>query len=245
MNKRAGRPEWIERRIAESRAEFARLSALADQPTSPEEPNVERAWARIDGSIRFLASFGERKACITKTTGYARLGGAPTYGTPIFWVPYEEYATTSTLAAVAALRFERTHEPEKHNLYNDWDIVQAHWRAWDRRWDENLYRRQHVKQNREKLSKLLKLARAAPEKLPRVFSARSSGRQKNFRVRFPWGVVRVRRYQFSLLESLEYQCNESCTRTADPELARDLACAAAMLAEFPSLVRTDKGSSGF
>ena len=65
MNKPAGRPEWIEGPIAETRAEYAKLSALADQPPSPEEPHVERAWARIDGSIAFLVSFGETKARVT------------------------------------------------------------------------------------------------------------------------------------------------------------------------------------
>jgi hypothetical protein len=245
MSKPAGRPESIQRQIAETRSDYATLSALADQPPSPEEPHVERAWARIDGSIKFLVSFGERKARITKTLEYARLGGAPTYETSIFWVPCEQYAKTRSLAAVAALRFERIHEPEKHNLYNDWDKVQAHRRESNRRWDENLYRRERVKENREKLSKLLKLARAAPEELPSVFGIRSSGRQKDFRVRFPWGAVSVQRYQFSLLESLEYRCKASCAKAEDPELARDLGCAAAMLAEFPSLARPDRGSSGF
>ena len=244
MSKPAGRPEWIERQITETRSDYARLSALADQPPSPEEPHVERACARIDGSIIFLVSSGERKARTTKTLEYARLGGAPTYETSILGVPYDEYAKTCTLVAVAALRFERNHRPEKHNLYNDWDKVQAHRRERDRRWNENVYRRECVKENRENLSRLLKLARAAPEKLPKVFSIRSSGRQKDFRVRFPWGAVWVQRYQFSLLESPEYRCNASCARAEDPDLARDLACAAAMLAEFPSLVRTDRGSSG-
>jgi hypothetical protein len=242
MSKPAGKPEWIERRIAETRSDYARFSALADQPPSPEESHVERAWARIDGSVEFLISFGKEKARITKTLEYVRLGGAPTWEISIFWVPYEEYAKTRTLAAVAVLRWERTHQPEKHNLYNDWDKVQAHRRETDRRWDEDSYRRKRVKENREKLSRLLKLARAAPEKLPRVFSMRSSERQKDFQVRFPWGTVRVQRYDFSLLESLEYRCNASCEKAEDPELARDLACAAAMLAEYPKLFRTSRTS---
>jgi hypothetical protein len=47
VSKPAGKPEWIQQQIAESRAEYAHLSALADSPTAPEEPVVERAWARI------------------------------------------------------------------------------------------------------------------------------------------------------------------------------------------------------
>ena len=117
------------------------------------------------------------------------------------------------------------------------DKVQAHRRESDRRWDENLCHRERVKENREKLSKLLKLARAASAELLTVSSVRSSGRQKDFRVRFPWGTVLVQKYQFSLPESFEYHCNASCAKAEDPERARDLACAAAMLAEFPSLVR--------
>jgi hypothetical protein len=102
-----------------------------------------------------------------------------------------------------------------------------------------------AKENRENLSKLLKLTRAAPERLPKVFSTRSSARQKDFRMRFPWGAVWVQRYQFSLLDPPEYRCNASCEKAEDPELARDLACAAAMLAEFPGLIRTERGSSAF
>ena len=51
MKRPAGRPEWIQRQIAETRSKHDRLSALANQPTGPEEPQVERAWARIDGSV--------------------------------------------------------------------------------------------------------------------------------------------------------------------------------------------------
>jgi hypothetical protein len=69
-------------------------------------------------------SFGEHKGGVTKSLKYARLGGAANYETPWFsWLPYAERDKTSTLAKVAALRFERTHEPERHNLYNDWDKV--------------------------------------------------------------------------------------------------------------------------
>ena len=196
MNKPAGRPEWIERRIVKTRSDYAGLSALADQPTNPEEPHVERAWARIDGSIAFLVSFGGRKARVTKSLEYARLGGAPAYHANIITVcdSHDEYGKMCDLASLAAVRFERTHEPEKHNLYNDWDIVQAHRRARDRAWDEESYRWERVKQNRQELSKLLKLARSVPEKLPRVFSVRSDVFPKIYRVRFPWGVVRVGSY---------------------------------------------------
>jgi hypothetical protein len=48
-------------------------------PVDPEGPRVERAWARIDGSVEFLLSFGEIKARINKTVEYARMGGAPEY----------------------------------------------------------------------------------------------------------------------------------------------------------------------
>lgn len=243
MSKPDGSREWIERQIAQTRSEYARLSVLAGQPPSSEEPPVERAWARIDGSIEFLVAFGEGKVRDTKTLEYSRLGGGPSYESSISSLPYEDYAKTSTLAKVATVRFERTHAPETHNLYNDWDKVQAHRRESDRRWDENQYRRQCVKENRETLSKLLKLARGAPKELPTVFSIRSSGSQKDFHVRFPWGTVWVQKSQFSLIESFEYRCNASCEKAEDPELARDLACAAAMLAEFPSLVGRDRGSS--
>jgi hypothetical protein len=88
-------------------------------------------------------------------------------------------------------------------------------------------------------SRLLKLARAIREQLPEVVSMGSSGRERNFVVHFPWGTVPVRRYQCSLLESLRYHCQSSCSKAENPELARDLACAAAMLAEFPRLIRTN------
>ena len=190
MSKPWGSPERIERQVVETRADYARLSALADQPACPEEPYVDRAWARIDGRIEFLVSLGKRKARITKTPGYARLGGGPTYETSmIFWVFDEHINRTRTLAAVAGLRYERTHEPEKHNLYNDWDKIQAYRREVDRRWDQNAYRRKRMKKNREKSSKLLKLARAAPERLPAILNFRSTGRDRRFRVRFPWGAV--------------------------------------------------------
>jgi hypothetical protein len=40
------------------------------------------------------------------------------------------------------------------------------------------------------------------------------------------------------LESFEYHCQGSCAKADDPGLASDLACAAALLAEFPKLART-------
>lgn len=76
MNKPTGRPERIERRIVETRFEYAKLAALAGQPRGPEEPQVEGAWARIDGSVAFLVSFGGKKGRITKNPEYARRGGA-------------------------------------------------------------------------------------------------------------------------------------------------------------------------
>jgi hypothetical protein len=118
MDKPSGRPQWIERQIAETRTGYARLSALADQPPSMEEPHVERAWARIDGSIAFLVSFSGKKARVNKTLQYARLGGAPVYNAShilgISDSP-DDYGKMSDLADLAAVRFERTHEPEKHS----------------------------------------------------------------------------------------------------------------------------------
>jgi hypothetical protein len=71
----------------------------------------------------------------------------------------------------------------------------------------------------------------------RVVSIRSGDREKIFLVRFPWGAVRVRKDEFWPLQSFHYDCRGSCTKAEDPEVAEDLACAAAMLAEFPKLVR--------
>jgi hypothetical protein len=205
MSEPGGTPEAIQRHIAESRADYARLSALADLPPDPEEPRIERAWARIDGSVRFLARFGNHTDLVTKSVEYARLGGAPVYSTWLSWCSYDEHSKLSALAEVAALRFERTHQPERHNLYNNWDIVQAHWRERDRNWDEESYRRERIKEDRKKLSDLLKLARSAPEKLPKVVAVRSFERERKFLVRFAWGVAWVQRYRFSL-EPPHYYC---------------------------------------
>ncbi|MDR3704096.1 MAG: hypothetical protein P4L56_30890 [Candidatus Sulfopaludibacter sp.] len=238
MKKPTGRPEWVERKVAETRSEYAELSALADQPPSPEEPHVERAWARIDGRVSFLVSFGGKKARVTKSLQYSRLGGAPEYDANVLGIcDPRDVCKMCDLAALAVVRFERTHEPEKHNLYNDWDIVQAHWRAFDRRWDGESYRRERVREKRQKLSRLLKLARSVPEKLPRVFSLRSDGNPKVYRVRFPWGVARVRSYTWQS-ELPDYDCRDLCRKAEDAELAGDLACAAVMLYEFPKLAGT-------
>jgi hypothetical protein len=146
---------------------------------------------------------------------------------------------------VAALRFERTDQPERHNLYNDWDKVRAHQREFSRSCEEGSFQREWEKEKRKKLTELLKLARAVPERLPSVVSVRSFEQDKKFLVRFPWGVVGVERHRLSLLEPLEYRCTSSCTRDEDPELAQDLACAAAMLAEFPRLAGLDRqGTAG-
>lgn len=240
VSKPSGRPEWIQQQIAESHAEYAHLSALADSPPALEEPRVERAWGRIDGSVRFLVSFGDNKTIVTKNLEYPRLGGAPTYDAGFLsWCTYDESRRLSTLAAVAALRFERTHEPERHNLYDDWDKVQAHERKLSRLYDEYPFERQWIKERRKKLTELLKLARAVPKRLPGVIGVHSFEAYKNFLVRFSWGVVAVESRRLSLLEPVEYRCTSSCTRDEDPELAQDLACAAAMLAQFPRLTRAD------
>ncbi len=245
VSKPAGRPEWIEQQIVESRAEYAQLSALADSPPAPEEPVVERAWARIDRSVRFLVSFGDNKTVVAKNLEYFRLGGAPSYNPGFLsWCTYDESRRLSTLAAVAALRFGRTHQPERHNLYNDWDKVQAHRRELSRCCDEDSFQREWEKERRKKLTELLKLARAIPERLPSVVSVRSFEQDRKFLVRFPWGVVGVKRHRFSLLEPLEYRCTSSCTRDEDPDLAQNLACAAAMLAEFPRLARAGRRPPG-
>jgi hypothetical protein len=243
MNKPTGRPEWIQRQIVKTRSDYARLSALADQPPTPEEPHVERAWARIDGSVAFLVSFGGKKARIVKSLEYARLGGAPAchgINTLDICGPHDDYGKMFDLAALAVVRFERTHKPERRNLYNNWDIVQAHRRARDRPWDEyeESYSRKRSRENRQRLSKLLKLARSVPEKLPTVFSMRSDGNQKIYRVRFPWGVARVRSYTWPF-ELPDYDCRDSCPKAEDAELACDLACAAAMLYDFPKFARTN------
>ena len=237
MNKPAGRPDWIQRQIVETRSTYDRLSALADEPPGPEEPQVEHAWARIDGSVAFLVSFGGKKGRLVKSLEYARLGGAPAYeAINLLGVcgPEGDYGKLHTLAAVAAIRYERAHQPERHNLHNNWDIVQAHRRARDRAWDDESYRRERAREDRQELSRLLKLARSAPEKLPRVFNVRSNVFPKSYRVRFPWGVVWVESYT-EPLEVPHYDCRDSCSGAEDPELARDLSCAAVLLYEFPKL----------
>jgi hypothetical protein len=122
-----GRPEWIEERVAETHSEYAKLSGLADLPPDPEEPQVEGAWGRIDGSVEFLVSLGNKKARITKSLAFVRIGGAPDYQVPPFWYSVMEPNEAPSLGAVAALRFERNHKPETHNLHNEWDKVRSHW----------------------------------------------------------------------------------------------------------------------
>ena len=176
VNKPAGRPEWIERRIVETRFEYAKLSALAGQPPCPEEPHVERSWARIDGSVAFLVSFGDKKARIAKSLEYARLGGAPAYeAINLLGVCGAEgdYGKLHERAAVAAIRFERAHQPERHNLYNDWDIVQAHRRARDWAWDEESYRRERAKEGRSHRHRCLAGPRATCGRGYRVWPASS------------------------------------------------------------------------
>jgi hypothetical protein len=149
------------------------------------------------------------------------------------------------LARLAALRFERRQQPERQNLYNNWDIVQAHRREHDRTRDQEAYSRERVKHNRERLSQLLKLARAAPEDLPRVLSVRSEWYARVYEVQFPWGVVRIESYEFSRFELPDYDCKHGWSEVTDHrEPACDLACAAVMLAEFPRLGQTDARSSG-
>jgi hypothetical protein len=156
VSRPAGKPEWVERRIVETRSKYAKLCALAELPPDPEEPRVERAWARIDGSVEFLLAFGEKKARNRKTLEYARLGGAPVYEMLASWSPFDDYEKRWSLAAVAALRFEQTGEPERHNLYNNWDIVQAHrkkfYRGSEKRASQWGWERSCVKKNRETLS---------------------------------------------------------------------------------------------
>ena len=228
-------PEWIKRGVVESRSAYARLSELADLTPGPDEPFVERAWARIDGTVRFLVSHGSKKAEVTKAMDYVSLDGAPTYSSS-YWMPHnEDDSRASMLAKVAAIRFERSRTPEQNNLYNQWDKVQAHHRALDRMYEQSLQSRQREKEDREKLSRLLKLARAASEKLPAVIGIRSSGGNKTFNVRFSWGDVRIERFRFTLLEPPYYQCSGSFEKAEDRDLAEDLAYAAVLLADFPRL----------
>ena len=51
-------------------------------------------------------------------------------------------------------------------------------------------------------------------------------------MRFPWGGVLVRKDEFWPLQAFHYDCRGSCSGAEDPEAAENLACAAAMLAEF-------------
>ncbi len=113
--------------------------------------------------------------------------------------------------------------------------MQAHRRELGREQDEESPQRRRVLEDRRKLSELLKLARAAPEKMPKVVSIRSFEREKKFLLRFGWGVAGVKRYRFSIMEPVQYSCDSPCTKAEDPEVAEDLACAAALLAEFPTL----------
>lgn len=153
----------------------------AELAPDPEEPVVERAWARIDGSVRFLVRFGNDRMSVTKHVEYCRLGGAPWYAVwHLSWASHEEYSKVSALAEVAAVRFERKHEPETYNLYNNWDIVQAHRREGNQSWDEESYQRERIKEDRKKLSDRLKLARSAPEKLPKVLLCVLSNARRNF-----------------------------------------------------------------
>ncbi|MBV9399635.1 MAG: hypothetical protein JO062_16750 [Bryobacterales bacterium] len=166
---------------------------------------------------------------------YARLGGAPVYEASVWWVAFEEHAEMEILAKIAALRFERAHEPEKHNPYNDWDKKEAFNRRFRAEWNEESYWRERAKEDRTKAAALLRLARAAPERLPSVINVRSLKRSKAFTVQFPWGRVTVERYRFPVFDSVGYRCHVSHAKAEDPKVASDLACAAAMLAEFPRL----------
>lgn len=60
------KPNCTPEAIADSRTGYASLAAQADLPSHPDEPVIERAWARIDGTVRFLARFGHNKVSIRK-----------------------------------------------------------------------------------------------------------------------------------------------------------------------------------
>jgi hypothetical protein len=231
-SKPTGNPEWLDQQILQSRSAYVQLSALADLPRDLGEPQVERAWARIDGSVEFLISLGEKKARMSKSLEYARIGGAPAY--TLHFSCYER-PEMSTLAAVAAVRFERSHEPERHNLFNDWKVIQEERRLVRAESNSDEFALKWTKEKRLNLVRLLKLARAFADQLPNVIGVRRHKHHTTFLVRFSWGTISVAKWQQSALESFEYGCESQCYRDTDPDRARDLACAAAMLAEFPRL----------
>ena len=92
-----------------------------------------------------------------------------------------------------------------------------------------------MKDNRQRLSKLLRLARSFPEKLPRVIGMHLDGYQKMYRLQSSHGELRVRSYAWAF-ELPQYEYRDSGLEGKD-EFVCDLACAAAMLHDFPRLAK--------
>jgi hypothetical protein len=248
VGKRSGTAEAIQRSVLSSRDRYAELLSFALLPKDPGEPNVIRAWERIDGSVHFLISDGKRKTRITKSLTYSRLGGAPAYSCPFSWLPHsnEDLSLQSRLAPVAALRFERDHEPERHNLFNEWDKFQAYQKSLDKYFQDLSNNQPKDTYEREELKKLLKVARAMPEKLPAVISVCKNSHDVQFLVRFDWGVRWVTRYRSNMLESPRYSCHGiTSAASGAPDIEETLARAAALLAEYPQLDTQQRGNSAY
>jgi hypothetical protein len=94
-------------------------------------PTVEGAWARIDGTVHFLIAFPTYSLMLTRYPAASQDRRAPVYAvrecgrSAPFDAAWDDEIRTK--AAIAAIRFERTHEPSRNNLYNGW--VDHGWRS--------------------------------------------------------------------------------------------------------------------
>lgn len=189
---------------------------------------LKPAWARIDGTIFFLIHHQGRRLRLIRDAKALREGGAPTY----YFLDFVDEDEFETKAAVAAIRFERTGQPSRNNLYNDWLAVRGEYRPLPgQAWLPYSERRAQ----RRKTAKLIRFAKAiASDDLPLAERAGDS-RYRIFS--HDWGYVRVDRIspKVNLADSFEYTCgyNRKIEQSPNPQRAKALACAAALLLDFP------------
>jgi len=213
--------------------EYKRLRKVAENSNVSGLPQVEGAWARIDGAVHFLIAFPDRRLRLVRDPSAVREGGAPTYELQSYMDRREQ-----ELAAVAAIRFEQSNQPSRNNLYNEWLAVCEDFKPSDVK-DGEPFLLAKKRRQREKMCELIRFAKTLPfSDVPTVERVDPT----RFRVSsVDWGYVRVDRSapKLDLVDSFEYTCayNRNIEQSPDPERARALACAAALLLDFPQLAR--------
>lgn len=228
----SGIPDYRKGRVQDSLRRYEQLCELANDQNLPGVPPIEAAWARIDGTIYFLIPFQDRRLRLIRDPKTIREGGAPTY----HFLNLVDDAGFETKAAVAAIRFERSNQPSGKNLYNDWLAVRDRYRRIPEP-DMDWYTYSQRRAQRKRTAKLIRFAKTIPfNELP---SAERAGPTR-FRVFSPdWGYVRVDRTSpgLDLADSFEYKCgyNRNIQQSPDPVRVQAVACAAALLLDFPQL----------